>query len=486
MPVKTKAKAEFGDFQTPPDLADAVCRKVLGLIGAPTTILEPTCGVGNLLRAAREQLGADVDLIGVDINPAHLDSARAALEAVDGAGALRLLHEDFFHLDWDALLAEVRAPLLVLGNPPWVTNSEVGLLDGSNLPPKNNDLNLHRLEALTGRSNFDISEWMGWRLLQSLKGRDATIALLLKSSVARKILAQAWPAGLPIREAAMFRIDAREHFGVAVDACLFVVRTDRPGERRCPVFADLTASRPEGILGVDEDGELVADVDGRARTRGLLGEGRDEWRSGVKHDCARVLELRGVGSRLLNGFGDAVDVEPEVLYPLMKGSDVAGGRLGGRRWLIVPQTKAGQDTSHLQRSAPRTWAYLSAHAEALDGRKSSIYRKQARFSIFGVGAYTFAPWKVAISGLHKAVRFTAVGPVEGKPVVFDDTVYLTPCASEHEARLKARLLNSPMAGEFFSSIVFWDAKRPITAKVLRRLDMTRLAEALGEGAAAQA
>jgi hypothetical protein len=37
------------------------------------------------------------------------------------------------------------------------------------------------------------------------------------------------------------------------------------------------------------------------------------------------------------------------------------------------------------------------------------------------------------------------------------------------------LLNSPPAREFYEAFVFWDTKRPITADLLCRLDLRRLA-----------
>ena len=54
-----------------------------------------------------------------------------------------------------------------------------------------------------------------------------------------------------------------------------------------------------------------------------------------------------------------------------------------------------------------------------------------------------------------------------------------PCQSEQEARYVADLLNSQPAREFFSAFVFWDAKRPITIDMLRRLDLSALARELG-------
>ena len=111
--------------------------------------------------------------------------------------------------------------------------------------------------------------------------------------------------------------------------------------------------------------------------------------------------------------------------------------------------------------------------------KSSIYRSRPRFSVFGVGPYSFAPWKVAISGFYKHLNFRCIGPIEGKPVVLDDTCYFLPCQTEHDARIIAQLLNSQTAKGFFRSFIFWDAKRPVTAQLLASLDLAALAEDAG-------
>jgi hypothetical protein len=108
-----------------------------------------------------------------------------------------------------------------------------------------------------------------------------------------------------------------------------------------------------------------------------------------------------------------------------------------------------------------------------------IYEKRPRFSVFGIGEYTFAPWKVAVSGFYKSCRFEVVGSCGRKPVVLDDTCYFIPCASETEASFICGLLNSDLARRFVRSLVFYDAKRPITIDVLNRIDLKRLAEKLG-------
>lgn len=74
---------------------------------------------------------------------------------------------------------------------------------------------------------------------------------------------------------------------------------------------------------------------------------------------------------------------------------------------------------------------------------------------------------MATSGFYKQLAFRSVGPADGKPVVLDDTCYFLPCRTRRDSELLARLLNSPASKGFLRSRVFWDAKRPITAQLLK-------------------
>jgi hypothetical protein len=193
-----------------------------------------------------------------------------------------------------------------------------------------------------------------------------------------------------------------------------------------------------------------------------------------------VAELSGSFGAWRTGDGVAVDIEPDLLFPMLKASDLGSRRVPvPRRWMLVTQRMVGEDTSKIATAAPRTWAYLQANAERLDRRASVIYKNRPRFSMFGVGDYSFAPWKVGIAGLYKKIDFKVIGPHEGKPVVLDDTCYFVPCETQAEAELVASLLNSEPAREFYSAFAFWDAKRPITVELLRRLDLRKLATELG-------
>lgn len=486
------ARVEFGDWQTPLALAREVVARVAQVLPEPATVIEPTCGDGTFLLAAREAWPS-ATLRGFEIDEAHAEVARRALARSrrshgpnDARGSASVRVANFFAVDWDRTLASAAAPLLVLGNPPWVTSDALGRTGASNHPPKRNFKKLRGLDARTGRGNFDVSEWMILRLLEALAARGpqrgaASLSMLCKSAVARRVVEHVARERWNVGPGSFFGVDAAEHFGVAVDAVLFTCVIAAAGREpaRWPVHVDLAAPRssvPRSFVS-HVDGVLVSDANAYERTRHLAGACVPEWRSGLKHDCARVMELAMGEHGWKNGFAERVDVEPDLVFPLLKGSDLANGRLEPRRAVIAPQTTLGEDTHALRVRAPRAWAYLTKHRSLLDARKSSIYRGRPPFSIFGVGDYAFAPWKVAISGLYKRLAFEVVGPFQGRPVLFDDTCYFLPFSTEDEARAASHALASTEARDFFTARIFWDAKRPIGKSVLQSLDLARLVEA---------
>ncbi|MGO8764551.1 MAG: hypothetical protein ACLQSR_05360 [Limisphaerales bacterium] len=274
-------------------------------------------------------------------------------------------------------------------------------------------------------------------------------------------------------------MDAKKHFDAAVDACLLFAETGSDGPSEAPIYQNLEAQNPSkafGLVGQD----LVSDIQAYRKLQHLEGLCPYQWRSGVKHDCASVMELHpNAGSGLQNKLGEEVSLESDYLFPLLKCSDLANGRNAPERFVLVTQTRVGGDTSEISTKAPRTWNYLNSHKKLFDARKSSIYSNRMPFALFGIGDYSFAPWKVAISGLHKNPRFILVKPFQNKPVLFDDTCYFLPFENEHEARIVVEILNSGPALRFISSLMFEDSKRPITVDLLQRLNLHAIAGEAG-------
>jgi hypothetical protein len=372
-------------------------------------------------------------------------------------------------------LANIQGKLLIIGNLPWVTNAAMSCLGSDNMPVKQNLHGFRGMDALTGKSNFDISEWMLIQLITALQGTAATIAMLCKTVTARKLLRFAWQKDR-IADASIHRIDAKKHFDVSVDACLLLVQTGSRGLAEAAVYEDLKDQTPSRIVGLAGK-DLVSDLRAYQKLKHLEGLCPYQRRSGLKHDCSPVMELwRNEADLLQNKLNETVDLEPDLLFPLLKCSDLANGRTEAERLVLVPQRRVGDDTSHICKTAPRTWDYLVSHRKLFEARKSSIYANRSPFAVFGIGEYSFAPWKVAISGLHKTPRFVWVGPFHGKPVFFDDACYFLPFQNEDEAKVVTNIRNSEPCLNFISSLLFEDSKRPITVELLQRLNLSAIAE----------
>ncbi|MGA2617685.1 MAG: hypothetical protein ABSF26_08755 [Thermoguttaceae bacterium] len=472
--------AEFGDFQTPAALAAKVCGVVARRKERFSSIVEPTCGKGGFLVAALSTFSSATDALGLEINDGYVAEAKQAVKRCHYGVTARIIAADFFKTDWAGLIAPMPEPLLVIGNLPWVTNAQLGLLGSANLPEKSNFQGHAGFDAITGKSNFCISEWMLIKLIEALDGRHATLAMLCKTAVARKVLFHAWKNGTRLRKAELRAIDAMAFFGASVDACLLVCELSALAHtNECRVYSDMDKAKPVGVFGY-RDGRLVSDVTAYARWGHLRGQSPLRWRSGVKHDCSKVMELWKEGDAFRNGLDEVVSLESTFLYPMLKSSQLANGATEApRRWMIVTQKSIGEGTAAIAERAPKTWRYLLSHADKLDARSSSIYRSRPRFSIFGVGDYSFAPWKVAISGFYKRLGFAKLGQFRGKPIMLDDTSNFLPCRCEEEADYLCSLLNSDVAREFLSALVFWDAKRPITVAILSELNLAALAGELG-------
>jgi hypothetical protein len=466
-----KAKVEYGDFQTPIKLAERVCQKLIELGVNPDVIIEPTCGVGNFIEASSRLFRSTDKILGVEINAQYVEEIKTR-QQLDRDKRIEIIEADFFQFDWQSQIDKLNGELLIIGNFPWVTNSQQGIIGGQNLPIKNNFQNHIGLDAITGKSNFDISEWMLIQSIEWLQNNGGYLAMLCKTSVARKILNHLHTKNLNLAYCASYSIDAKKYFNASVESCLLFCKFDGTSTNYfCDVFDSFESIECQRI-GYRHN-ILVRDVLAFDKVSELYHPNPElKWRSGVKHDCSSVMELRKIDGKLINGFGDTVDIEDTYLFPLLKGSDVAQNRIQNTdRYVLVTQNFVGESTDEIEYLAPKTWEYLESHIKYLNNRRSKIYLKNPKFSIFGVGSYTFAPWKIAICGLYKKLEFRLIGQLNDKSVIFDDTVYFIGFDDRESANLVFDLLTSTPAKDFYSSLIFWDEKRPVKSSILNSLNL---------------
>lgn len=467
MNEKTKIKKEFGDFQTPDYLAEEVCQKLIELGIVADNIIEPTCGVGGFVLSAVKSHPTS-KVYGFEINGDYIQVLNSRLEQHHGANA-EVVQADFFSTDWKGIISKISGSILVLGNLPWVTNSTQGSLGSENLPQKNNFQNFKGLDAVTGKANFDISEWMLLETMSWLEDRQGSIAMLVKTAVARKIISHAEKNRSPLTTAKIFKINAKAAFDAAVEACLLVLEFDKNKPRNFDYSVYESLNSTEHTTIGHRDGMTVSNLESYQKHSHLIGNSSIKWRSGVKHDLSSVMELTKESNKFFNGLGEEVDVESDLLFPLLKGSDVGGKKEWRSKYVLVTQSFVGEDTSYIKEKFPKTWNYLINHSEKLDARGSVIYKKNPRFSIFGVGDYTFKPWKIAICGLYKSLNFRLIGPIENKATVFDDTVYFISFDTEEDAKAALCYLQKDEVRALLDSLIFWDDKRPIKTGVLNVL-----------------
>ncbi len=479
--TKSVEKRQFGDFQTPDELAWEVVRTLkLNHKISPKVIVEPSCGKGSFVRAALNEF-INSKVIGLDINEQYVEAANLSISGYLNSDNATIYQSDFFNTDWKDLISTLSGDILIIGNPPWVTSSELSILNSQNLPLKSNFQNRRGIEAITGSGNFDISEWMLLQYVEWLSNREGTIAVLCKYSVARKVIRQVKKRSGNRFSGYVYLVDAKAYFGASVEACLCILSTNINSNIDYEVYKNLEAEKASYLIG-ERDGLIIRDTVKYEKWRHLAGQDlKYLWRSGIKHDCSKVMELERIQDALFqNGFGRKYNLEENYLYPLLKSSDIGNGRtLDYRKLVLITQKSVGEDTSIIQNRAPETWKYLIEHQEYLKNRKSCIYKNKPLFSIFGVGLYSFKNWKIAISGLYKRLSFSLVKPLDGKSVMFDDTVNFLSFETEEEAKFIFRLVTSNSSLEFLDSMIFWDEKRPITIDILKRLSLKAVARELG-------
>lgn len=461
-------KKEFGDYQTPIEFAEKVCLLLQSKYHlSPSAVIEPTCGSGNFINSSLI-LGAR-EYYGIEINPEYCAYCNAAIHDE----RVVIINENIFTFSTKELIRD-KSHVLVIGNPPWVTNSTLSSLDSNNLPSKVNFKGLKGIEAITGASNFDICEYIILKLIDEYENTNTMISMLCKMSVARNVFSELKRKGSAFAFCDVYEFDSSKVFGINASACVFVVQLSE--KQSSPDFCNVyNFEAPDSVKSQFgySNGKLYSNLD--IASDNFEGHSCFEWRQGVKHDCSKVMELKLQNDTLQNGKKETVLIENDIVFPLIKSSMFKSPVIHSfTKFVIVTQKKPREETDHLEQEVPKTWKYLNDNKELFDNRKSSIYRNAPPFSMFGVGDYSFSTYKVGVSGFYKKAFFSVLYSDDEKPVMTDDTSYFICLDSYDMAYVAMLLLNSKRAQSFLTSIAFLDAKRPYTKKVLERIDFSKM------------
>jgi type II restriction/modification system DNA methylase subunit YeeA len=148
-------------------------------------------------------------------------------------------------------------------------------------------------------------------------------------------------------------------------------------------------------------------------------------------------------------------IEPDLVYPLVRGRDVKKWFVDFEdRYIILPhdpKTAKPLNEMTIKTQFPNIYDYFNRFKKALEMR--SIHKLWGKsnpfYTVYDIGVYTFAPYKVvwkriagAITG--KAISFACavLTPINGKPVIVDDSTILVNTDDINEAYYLAGILNS--------------------------------------------
>jgi hypothetical protein len=165
-----------------------------------------------------------------------------------------------------------------------------------------------------------------------------------------------------------------------------------------------------------------------------------------------------------------VEVEDDVIYPLIRGRDVKRYYVVGEfgNIIITHDSTTGEplQESKMKIEYPKLYSYLKNFKAELEKRTIKPFlgkkHKTPFYRLDNIGRYTFAPYKVvwkriagAITG--KAVSFAAAvvkGAEEGKPIIPDDSLIMIDFNELEEAYYVSAVLNSSIIRLIIASYTY--------------------------------
>jgi len=492
--VSREMRLALGEYYTPRGVAELTVSELSVDRVESASFLDPGCGSGVFLAVCIERkvdaLGdrlspaALVDaitdtVVGIDLNPVAVKSAKLTYllsllpllseGSVDRlevpvflTDALRLTRDDDITFQGQEL--DPVADHLV-GNPPWIPWGDLPEpLRDAWRETHVDSLDLFPREGFTarlGHGNDDISVLFVWVCIAHYLVEGGTAGFVLKRDILRgpagRLLRTQSVGARPLAVRHVHDFAELHPFGpdVGADAAVYTFAADVEPSFPVPVdswgagagapaFASAddihgTLTREGGaVVPVEPDDPSSAWVP-KAAERAALGECAHEIRHGFKDDAKDVFGL---------DRDQLAALEPDCVYPYISSRHLVRYGLFGHDLHLVPMRKANQDNEdELRGTCPATYEYLAANREALEDRSSTTLDGGPFYNVFGLGEYTWAPYKVVWCRLGFNPEFAVVSTVQDpdlgeKLVVPGDHFMFIPTVDREAAHFLCGLLNS--------------------------------------------
>lgn len=388
-------------------------------------------------------------------------------------GRLRELDEEGINGIWARIIKNAFAPLFqgrfdyVAGNPPWVNWESLPDEYRKEVAPlwAAHDLFPHKgFDAILGGSKDDISILMTYTAIDKYLKEKGKLGFLITQSVFKTAGGGQGFRGFQLGDGiplSVVHIDDMSELkpfpGAANRTAIVVLEKGRATEypvpytywrgekrgrgRRRTIPEDVTleeatkmTERSNFVAEPVDDKDITSSwITGRPRAlsavRKVLGLSDYEARAGVCTWMNAVYWVQIIGQRpdglivvsnLLKGAKRKVEdvqtaIEPDLLYPLLRGRDVERWEAKPSAYIIVTHEPGmglnAVPEDEMKVRYPKTYAYFKRFEEVL--RSRSGYRRYFSeddpfYSMFDVGDYTFAPYKVVWPWISKSLACAVV------------------------------------------------------------------------------
>jgi len=411
----------------------------------------------------------------------------------------------------------------IVGNPPWVRWSKLPDAYRERVKPTCERYGIFSKTKRYGGNELDISAMITYTTSDKWLKPGGRLAFVITGAIFKNpssagfrhfVLEPANPNSLHLRPIGVDDMKAIKPFADAINHTSVVVFEKAKKAVSYPVPYRLWSSAPGSVRAIPTnlpltdvlkrilvDDHEAEPVDVLGSPWSVLPKGRFQILNALAGSCKWVSGRKGVTTDLNGLFfvpitqdngtlvkvrsrpeagrkklGPATNawVEPEMLYPLIKGAGdfescyLKTGNLSNDDELLytfVPNSGIDKDdyaqSEALMNTAAfsKTRGWFNKYQALLSNR--STYRLHMKgapyFAIYNVGDYTFQPWKVVwpemiSSRFYAAVVGSADVPVVGaRPYVPDHKVYYAAFDDKTAAHYLCGVLNSPMVREWVES-----------------------------------
>lgn len=505
----------LGEYYTPEWLAAHVYDTAVAGYTTPGVIVDPACGSGVFLltalsRRQRQNPGAEIDellagVYGFDINPLAVQAARTNIALFCCGASIPSEGLELPVICADALTLEtnVRADF-ILGNPPWIFwnnlpvsyRQDIGQLMDEYALRTEKQSSMRRL----GAAGKDISTLFFYRAMDKLLKPGGTLGFVITQSVFQSTAADEFrrftlpdKTALCIervedwRDISPFAYDTRNKTAVVyarknkmTEYPVPYYRMSRREEHITALknFAFPSDTKNKNSFWVISDGKSVPpSSESISPYRPRLGietklesvfrvflRSQDDTGTILIHNDRRRAKIR------VPDF--SARIEPDLVYPFVGGAGIRRWQARPNGYYIVPHTgetgMQAMSRSRMERQYPLTFSYFEHFEDALSNR--SLHRrwggKQPFYAMYGIGPYSFAPYRVAWKRTTKNFAAVVLSDVHddilgARQLLANGKVMIIPFEAEAEAHYVCVILNATVFRERINNSITSEAHRDI-------------------------